>query len=161
MNCIYYTNGLNTIIRWTLVILLFHIICINIFPWIFLLRSLYTVYDGHTDFEFTLLSAVYRLYIYYIVIKNVYTYSLFFLPRFHSTLVFLELVAPVRVHPMVVQRSSGRRTPVCIHRQVKCAQQGAGQLTVVPAAVLFGRTDDHHAAFNGGNIFFHSAVTKK
>lgn len=85
------------------------------------------------------------------------TYSLFFLPRFHGGLVFLELVAPVRVHPMVVLLLGGRRAPVRVHRQVKCAQEGAGQLTVVPATVLFGRADDHHAAFHGGYVLVHSA----
>lgn len=61
---------------------------------------------------------------------------------------------------MIVQRPSGRRTSVCIHRQVKRAQQGASQLTVIPTAILFGSADDYHATFDGGNVFFHSAVKK-
>lgn len=86
------------------------------------------------------------------------THSLFFLPRFHGALVLLKLVTPVRVHPMVVQRPGGRRTPVRVHRQVERAQQVAGQLTFVPAAVFFGRSDDHHAALDGRDVFLDSAV---
>jgi len=48
-----------------------------------------------------------------------------------------------------------------VHRQVERAQQCAGQLTVVPAAVLFWCTDDHHATFDGRYVFFHSAEKYK
>lgn len=89
------------------------------------------------------------------------TYSLFFLPRFHGALVLLELVTPVRIHAMVVQRSGGRRTSVRVYCQVERAQQGAGQLTIVPAAVLFGRSHDHHASFDGCYVFFHTAESEK
>lgn len=44
-----------------------------------------------------------------------------------------------------------------VHRQVERAQQRASQLTVVSASVFFRRTDDHHAAFDRRDIFFHSA----
>jgi len=58
---------------------------------------------------------------------------------------------------MVVQRPGGRRTPVRVHRQVERAQQRAGQLTVVPTSVFFGRADDHHAAFDRRDVFLHPA----
>jgi len=61
---------------------------------------------------------------------------------------------------MVVRRPGRWRTSVRVNRQVERAQQGAGQLTVVPAAVLFRRSDDHHATFDGRNVFFHSAIIK-
>jgi len=58
---------------------------------------------------------------------------------------------------MVVVLLGGRRTPVRVHRQVKSAQEVAGQLTVVLATDLFGRADDHHAAFHGGYVLVHLA----
>lgn len=89
------------------------------------------------------------------------TYSLFFLPRLHGALVLLELVAPVRVHAVIVLRPGGRRAPMRVHGQVERTQQRAGQLTVVTATVLFGRAYYDHTALNGSYVFFHSAVKKK